>query len=497
MKYHLIFILLFIVVVPVWTISLIWNTMVENENDAVRYRFGLVLEERLEKISEQSLGILNETAEELKKIDKQGPDDLVNDVLFFDSSGQFSQTRAAPNNIRPESALFAQQLFKDRLQKRDTKTDEAPRMGSIINGNVSLITESDYGWAQKMGSPDLDLWFWHFLDDDEIKIIDVKTEYLIEKISALPLPVDINPYDGVVLADGKERLVHLWGAQKPVENNATPRASVSMPFPMNTMQLYYFTDNFPTINLKFRILILSVACSLCIMGGYFFWEHMRSLDATMQKVSFVNQVSHELKTPLTNIRMYVDLLKSSLSDDVASTKKLEIIDHEAIRLSRLINNVLTFSNQKNLQLNPAPCDVDVAVNRILESFLPQLESQGFKIETDYKAGTYIVDQEMLAQIAINLISNAQKYASSGKYLGIQTFIEDEKLHLKISDKGPGIAEKLQENIFKPFVRGDDKATEGVSGTGLGLYLVKDLTERQHGELILNSDKNGTTFEVIL
>lgn len=496
MKYHLIFILLFIVVVPVWTISLIWNSMVENENDAVRYRFGLVLEERLEKISAQSLTILNETAEELKTLDDQQRDDLVNAVLFFNSSGMLSDKHDAPANIRPESVLFAQQLFRDRLQP-ETDDNAEDSIGSVINGNVDLITQSDYGWAQKMGSPDLDLWYWQFLNDDTIKVIDVKTEYLIDKIKALPLPEDINAYDGVVLADGKERLVHLWGAQKPVEDNATPKASVSMPFPMNTMQLYYFTDNFPAINLRFRILILSVACSLCLMGGYFFWEHMRSLDATMQKVSFVNQVSHELKTPLTNIRMYVDLLKDSLSDDTASTKKLEVIDQEAIRLSRLINNVLTFSNQKNLHPNPAPCEVDVVVNRILESFLPQLQSQRFKIETDYKAGTYIVDQEMLAQIAINLISNAQKYAASGKYLGVQTFIKDEKLHLKISDKGPGISEKLQDKIFKPFVRGEDKATEGVSGTGLGLYLVKDLTERQHGKLILNSDKNGTTFEVIL
>jgi signal transduction histidine kinase len=224
---------------------------------------------------------------------------------------------------------------------------------------------------------------------------------------------------------------------------------------------------------------------------------MRTIDDTMEKVSFVNQVSHELKTPLTNIRLYAEMLKESLSHDERSLKKIEVIEAESQRLSRMIRNALTFSNSALAKPNKKTVDVENVLTNVMETFRPSLERKQVVVDMECAVKEAEVDVDMLEQIVINLVSNVEKYGADGKYLGVRAYSEHGRLHVRVQDKGKGVPEKFRKKIFEPFFRARNTTTEGVSGTGIGLSLSRSLAEKHGGSLRLMPTDGGACFEVIL
>lgn len=232
------------------------------------------------------------------------------------------------------------------------------------------------------------------------------------------------------------------------------------------------------------------------VGGFFLISYLRVLGSTQQKVSFVNQVSHELKTPITNMMLYVDLLKDRLDGDMDALKKLEVLDLESRRLERLVSNILTFSYGDDVRLVKKDEDVDALLEQIVESFRPLLEQVDLKVVLELKAGQAKIDKSVIEQVLANLISNAEKYASSGTTLTIKAFKRDSSIFIHVCDDGPGIPENLREEVFAPFARGDDRLVEGVSGIGIGLTLSANLMQAHGGHLKLMESNKGTCFEVM-
>ncbi len=231
------------------------------------------------------------------------------------------------------------------------------------------------------------------------------------------------------------------------------------------------------------------------VGGYFLISYLRVLGSTQQKVSFVNQVSHELKTPLTNMMLYIDLLKDRLDGDAKACDQLDILEQESKRLERLVRNILTFSYGEDVRLVKKDENIETLIEEITESFRPLLRQAGLSVVMDCQAGQAKFDKTVIEQVLANLISNAQKYASTGTTLTIKAFNKDDTVFIHVCDDGPGIAPDLREKVFSPFARGDDRLVEGVSGIGIGLTLSANLMQAHGGHLkLLESDK-GTCFEV--
>jgi signal transduction histidine kinase len=254
-------------------------------------------------------------------------------------------------------------------------------------------------------------------------------------------------------------------------------------------------DHVYTPNLLLKNLgLIGLSFAIFIFGSYFSWEYLRVLGSTTQKVSFVNQVSHELKTPLTNIRMYIDLLKPSLSEEESSLKKLEIIEQESGRLERLINNVLAFSYSGEHPLDPKEHDTEQVISEVVDGFRPQFEEKNIDIVLNGRAGTAFFDRGILEQILVNLISNVGKYAESATMMEIKSWKDDGRLYIVVRDDGPGIDETVSKEMFKPFVRGDNKNT---TGFGIGLPLSLNLAQAHKGSLRLLETDKGASFEVIL
>ena len=248
---------------------------------------------------------------------------------------------------------------------------------------------------------------------------------------------------------------------------------------------------------------MAVATTLAILfvisGVILLLQQKRALKLAAERVSFVNRVSHELGTPLTNLALNLDLATESMSTRPdEARRRLGLVAEEIERLSRLVANVLTFSRRERntLQLNPVLCVPAEVVSQTLENFRPALERRGIEIEEDLIADQpMLIDPDALGQITGNLLSNVEKYAAEGKWLGLACRMEVGFLILDVRDHGNGIPSSARQRIFVPFERVLESTNEGASGTGLGLSIARDLARRMGGELDLFDSDVGSFFQL--
>jgi len=249
------------------------------------------------------------------------------------------------------------------------------------------------------------------------------------------------------------------------------------------------------------ILTISTGLTILLVGGgiLLFFQQRRAMRLAAERVSFVNRVSHELGAPLTNVMLNLELARDHLPDPPpAALHRLDLVNEEMQRLSRLVANVLTFSRKERdaIQLHPVPCIPAEVVSGVIETFRPALERRGIKIETDLQAGhEAVLDPDALAQITGNLISNVEKYAFSGGWMHVSAACQDDWLVIEVRDRGPGIPASHRKRIFAPFARVHQAVNEGSSGTGLGLAIARELARRMGGELELLASEEGSAFRL--
>ena len=217
---------------------------------------------------------------------------------------------------------------------------------------------------------------------------------------------------------------------------------------------------------------------------------------------FVANVTHELKTPLTSIRMFAETLRMGrIKEESERQECLDVIVSEAQRLSRLISNVLDFSKiergQKQYQM------AEVNVSEVAESTLGtlkySLEEQGFTVEAEIEPQVRVVgDADALEQAMLNLINNAVKYSHRNKSVRIRLWTQGDEVLFRVSDRGIGIPEGEQNRIFEKFYRVHMGNEPDTGGAGLGLTVVKHIVEAHRGKIQVESKVGeGSSFSIIL
>ncbi len=230
-------------------------------------------------------------------------------------------------------------------------------------------------------------------------------------------------------------------------------------------------------------------------------QNQELAEANNARKQFLSSVSHELKTPLTIISGFIDLLASpeGVENESERQETFAIIRKNADHLNVLINDILDISRMEagTFKINPVPFSVNELVSDLEASFqsLLRTKTQTLIVEMADDELWIRADRSRISQVATNILSNASKYSPDSTEITLRCHVDGDRLHLAVSDQGAGMSPEEQKGLFTPFFRADNETTRKVSGTGLGLMIAKSITELHGGEIRLESRVGaGTTVE---
>jgi len=227
-------------------------------------------------------------------------------------------------------------------------------------------------------------------------------------------------------------------------------------------------------------------------------------EIARMKDDFVNSVSHELKTPLASIRAYAEMLADNEAENSESHRQFcEIIQEQADRLNRLIDNILNLSRIESgaMQVCKRPLNMVELLEDVVVTMQPQADDKDITIELHTARADLgiVADRDMIWQALLNLVSNAIKYSDRHQSIHIDAQpCEDTHLVVRVRDEGAGIPAHCLERIFEKFYRVDEH-NDLAGGTGLGLHLVREIVQNIHqGRITVDSAPGrGTAFAIYL
>jgi signal transduction histidine kinase len=247
-------------------------------------------------------------------------------------------------------------------------------------------------------------------------------------------------------------------------------------------------------------LIVVVLLGTVGIGGALILKSINyEMKLASRKTDFVGNVSHELKTPLTSIRMFSELLAGNETRDPDQTRNYsEVISRESARLTRLINRLLDFSrlDRGEMKLRNEKIDLGSLVEETVAVYHPETDSTNWNVHLDLTPGSFVKgDRDSLSQVIWNLLSNAEKYAPEGEEVLVEVRDDDSKnIILAVHDRGEGISSAHQRKIFEKFYRVDDSIDSGVEGSGIGLALCRQIIEQLGGTITYrHRSGGGSTF----
>ena len=209
----------------------------------------------------------------------------------------------------------------------------------------------------------------------------------------------------------------------------------------------------------------------------------RAARLTRMRETFVANVSHDLRTPLAQIRMFSEtLLLGRITEPTERRRSLEIIQEQATNLSDLVDNILHASSRERGRLRPSPTGLEKVLGNTLDALGPSASSTRARLHGRVDGSTEaVVDAGALRRILINLIDNALKYGPAGQDVTVRLENRDDFLDVVVEDQGPGVPRRERARVWERFSRLEHEG-RAITGTGIGLAVVRDLAERHGGEV---------------
>jgi signal transduction histidine kinase len=327
----------------------------------------------------------------------------------------------------------------------------------------------------------------------EVRGVEMEVAALIARLGGA-LPAETQNGEGYALRDEKGRIMHQvgWVPRDAAQAVATlPLAAGTLP----GWEVVAFLETpaggaagsgsgfFLVGSLLVGILVVAI-----LAGGFLLLGQARRSEAeAAQKTSFVANVSHEFKTPLTTIRLYTELLEQGrVADEAKRRDYLQTVGREAQRLSRLVGNALDFSRleQGEKKFACAPVDLRAVIAQLLDTHAPRLAEAGLTMQRRLPAEPVprTTDRDAVEQIVLNLLDNAAKYAAAGSEATVELQATAGGVAVRVLDRGPGVPADHRERIFDKFHRVDDSLTAEKGGAGLGLSIARQLARGLGGDL---------------
>jgi two-component system phosphate regulon sensor histidine kinase PhoR len=253
----------------------------------------------------------------------------------------------------------------------------------------------------------------------------------------------------------------------------------------------------------FGVLILALVATTIAGTAATLAVLYREAQVAKLQTDFVNKVSHDLRTPLTSIRMFVETLQlGRIQDPARQSEALEIIAEETARLSTLINRLLDWARMESGRRSYQVRRTRLAplIDAALQAFEPQRLATAAEVTRDLDPDLPDIwaDPSAIQEALLNLLNNAHKYTGPTKKIAVSARRSGPTVHIRVSDNGPGIPLREQKRIFDKFYRGHDPLSRSIEGTGLGLAMVKHIVAGHGGQVSVQSELGkGATFQIVL
>ncbi len=501
------------VAIPVYeNIALVYKKSILNETEldleaqdkVDTYESKETLETEIGQAQSSSTGTLNKNRYE-KTEDSYGKQYAVS---------RFSQSAPIRKKVYEQAKGVGQQVFKRKvvLKSKELKNkEEIPQESMFISEPLTfsqITSKGEFGIIPRLVNEKLKLIFWKKQSNGNIAGCVIDEINFKKKIVGM-LPDIYTPVRILTLLDetGNPLITPQDNQERDWRRPFVAR-EISEKLP-HWESAAYLTDS-NVISSKARVFVFTMWILIIILfvlivgGGIVVLRSLHSeITLAQQKTTFVANVSHELKTPLTSIRMFAEMLKEKLQPDPEKREKyFNLMVSETERLTRLINNVLDFSKrgQGKKRYNIKQLEIVSLYKEIIEIQRVRLEHNGFEVNFVDEGIRILVnaDEESIKQAVLNLISNAEKYSADTKKIDFEIDIEDKDIIFKIKDRGVGIAPNQVKKVFDEFYRVDDTLTSKVSGTGLGLTIAKRIIQDLGGDIIYKSrEGGGSIFQIRL
>lgn len=242
---------------------------------------------------------------------------------------------------------------------------------------------------------------------------------------------------------------------------------------------------------------------ILLTGGFAGKVIVRQIKLNRLKNDFIATVTHELKTPLSSMRVLVDtLLEGNYEEERTANEYLQLISKENVRLSRLIDNFLTFSRmERNKQafdiVKTDPAEIAKSAAEAVQTKFNEKNCK-FSVTIDDNLPSIMADKDAMVTVLVNLLDNAYKYSYDEKRIILRVFAEDNLICFQVTDNGVGMSRRAARKIFTRFYQADRNLTRNVEGCGLGLSIVKFIVDAHKGSITVESRPGkGSTFTVQL
>ena len=320
-------------------------------------------------------------------------------------------------------------------------------------------------------------------------------------------PSPIPPDQLVVVVRAREAVANLSTAERPLRlASPTESAGESLGGSLSGLRVVLPAEGAQRgrSRLTFIAFGLVLALTFMLMAGYLLWRDVqRDLRLSEMRSQFVSSVTHELKTPLTAIRMFTETLR--LDDDVDRATRSEYLDtilHESERLSRLVDNVLDFGNiERGKKIYRfGTVRLDDVVEGAARAIQYPLEQAGFALDVAVERGLPPVtaDADALQQAILNLLTNAMKYSGDARRIRLGLDRQNGDARIQVIDHGIGIAPADRGRVLERFYRAPSAENEHIPGAGLGLTIVAHIAAAHGGAVEIDSRLGaGSTFTVRL
>jgi two-component system phosphate regulon sensor histidine kinase PhoR len=252
------------------------------------------------------------------------------------------------------------------------------------------------------------------------------------------------------------------------------------------------------------LLLMSISALVLVLGALAFNRgFLHQVGVTKLRTHLLSNISHELKTPLSLVRLYTETLEAGRAKTEEDRQKfLGIISRETVRLTHLIDNLLDVQRieENRKQYSYAQVRPDRVVRSTVDAFRLQLAEKGFelRLDIDEELPLLYIDEEAITQALVNLLDNAAKYSQTNRDIRVRCWKRDDKVCISVQDRGIGIPRREQDKIFQSFYRVEKTDVHDVKGSGLGLAVVSHVATAHGGRVQVESTPGaGSTFTLCI